>query len=65
MSTFKPRSYAEISAARREAILTGAAIIPKGACHMCAWERIPSRALWCSAQCCQDYEAERKELLGA
>lgn len=63
--SFKPRSYAEISAARREAILTGAAIIPKGACHMCAWEKIPARALWCSSACAADYEAERKELTDA
>lgn len=65
MSTFLPRTYAQISAARKAAILAGAPLIPKGECHMCAWKNIPPRALWCSTCCAKDYEAERKDLLGA
>lgn len=62
---FKPRSYAEISATRQAAIKAGAQLIPKGECYFCAWTKIPSRALYCSFACAQDYEAERKDLLGA
>lgn len=56
-------SPAEQDAARRAAILAGAPIIPKGECHYCGYQRIPKRDLWCSADCCREYEEEKRDLL--
>lgn len=59
------KPYAEIKAARRDAILSRAPVIPKGACHHCAWELLLKGALWCSADCAEQYEAEKAEILAA
>jgi hypothetical protein len=64
MNEFTPRPYVEIAAERRAAILAGARLIPKSCCHFCAYA-VPRGALWCSTLCAQDFEAERKDLLGA
>lgn len=61
--SYQPRPYADIAARRKAAILAGAPIIPKGACHYCDW-RLAPRGLWCCVSCCEEYEAEKKELLG-
>lgn len=57
-----PRSYADIAAARKAAILSGAPIHPKGTCHMCDFHVEP-KALWCSTLCAQEFHAEKAELL--
>lgn len=64
MNHFKTRPYAEIAAERRVAILAGAKLIPKSCCHFCAYA-VPKGALYCSGTCAADYQAERKDLLGA
>lgn len=58
------RPYVEIKAARRQAILAHAPLIPKGRCHHCDWS-IPKGALWCAIQCCTDFEAEKAEILAS
>lgn len=63
MTTFTARPYAEIAATRRVAILTGAKILPKGACHFCDFA-LPKPALYCCADCSNEYQKERAALAG-
>jgi hypothetical protein len=56
------KTLAEIDAERQAAILAHAPLLPKRACHYCAWE-VPRLALWCCAKCAQSYEKEKSELL--
>ena len=57
MSQFSPRLYVTIAAERAAAIRAGAKIIPKGACHYCAWE-FQAKELWCCSECSILYQAE-------
>lgn len=56
-------TYAEIEAARQQAIRARAALVPKGCCHFCAIRVGAKGALWCSQACAEDYAKERDELL--
>jgi hypothetical protein len=58
--TYRAKPPHEIAGARREAIASGAKLIPVGHCHCCFWQ-VPKGALWCSTSCAQDYEKERAE----
>jgi hypothetical protein len=53
----------EIDAARRAAILARTKLIPKGACHFCAYRLHAKGALWCSTDCATEYEKERIDLV--
>lgn len=57
------RTRAQIDTDRQERILTGKPLLPHGECNFCGY-RIPPRALWCGYSCSQEFEQEKKELLG-
>ena len=57
MNQFTTRPYVEIAADRAAAIRAGAKIIPKSACHYCAWT-FQAKEIFCCAECATLYQAE-------
>ena len=58
------KPIAQVDSERRAAILARAPIIPKGACHYCAWP-FQGKELWCCSDCHSQYEAEKAAILAA